>query len=565
MRRHICFLIAALSLAGPAQAEPNAGAYLAGRQAGIDSDFGAAAQYLETALLSDATNLALQEQTVVALLGLGKVERAAEIAARLNAAGGKSQIANMALMADFTRTDDWDAIFDMLEAGHEVGPLLDGLAQAWAYVGKGDMRRALLSFDEVADTPGLRPFGLHHKALALAMVGDLEGADAIYSLPPNRGLLPTRLTVVAHLKVLCELGEFERAGDIFDRAFGSDPDLELSILRESIAMQEVPEVRSVETARDGIATAFLGLTDVLMGEANESFLLLHAQAATAISPDNADTHLSAARLLNALGQHHQAAETFARVPPVDPRYYPAEIGRADALGSAGRVDAAVEVLNQLARSYPSLPLAYVTLGDLHRQNEDYLAAKNAYDAAIEIYPEGSSLLWWLHYARAISLERLDIWDEAEADFRKSLSLNPDNPSVLNYLGYSLVDRGLNYGEALGMIEKAVAERPDSGAIVDSLAWVYYKLGRYAEAVEPMERAAVLEPNDPILNDHLGDVYWMVGRTTEARFQWRRALSFGPEDDEAERIRRKLAVGLDAVYAEEGVTPAAAVDMANETN
>ena len=162
-------------------------------------------------------------------------------------------------------------------------------------------------------------------------------------------------------------------------------------------------------------------------------------------------------------------------------------------------------------------------------------------------------------------ERLDAWPEAEADFRAALELNPDNPSVLNYLGYSMVDRGIteNYDEALGMIETAVAERPDSGAIVDSLAWVYYKLGRYQDAVGPMERAAELEPNDPIISDHLGDVYWMVGRETEARFQWRRAQSFDPDEETAARIRRKLEVGLDVVYAQDGTPPAPAVEVAND--
>ncbi|MBT8411874.1 MAG: tetratricopeptide repeat protein, partial [Octadecabacter sp.] len=263
------------------------------------------------------------------------------------------------------------------------------------------------------------------------------------------------------------------------------------------------------------------------------------------------------------GQYDAAAETFARVATTDPRFPDAEMGRADALRAAGRFDAAAEVLTQLTRSYPDQPLAYASLGDVYRQQEKFEAAGRAYSDAITIYPEGSSILWWLHYSRGITFERLDQWPEAEADFRRALALNPDHPSVLNYLGYSLVDRGMNFDEALGMIETAVAARPDNGAIVDSLAWVYYKLGRYQDAVTPMERAAELEPNDPILSDHLGDVYWMVGRTVEARFQWRRALSFGPEPEEAERIRRKLAVGLDAVYAEEGVTPAPAVEVASD--
>ena len=563
MRRKLSLALATLCLASPAWADPSPGSYLAGRQAGMEADYAAAARYFGTALLSDAANADLQEQTLTAFLGAGNVERAAALAEQFNAAGGESQIANMALMAHYARTENWDALFDLLEAGNEVGPLLDGLTQAWAYVGKGNMDRALQSFDEVVDTPSLRPFGLHHKALALALVGDLEGANAIYSMPANVSFVPTRLTVVAHLRVLCALGEFERAAGIFERAFGANPDLELSLIRDSIAAREIPDIRGVTSARDGVALAYLGLTDVLQGEANESYLLLHAQAAAYIAPDNPDTHIATARLLNALGQYDAAAETFARVATTDPRFPDAEMGRADALRAAGRFDAAAEVLTQLTRNYPDQPLAYASLGDVYRQQEKFEAAGRAYSDAITIYPEGSSILWWLHYSRGITFERLDQWPEAEADFRRALVLNPDHPSVLNYLGYSLVDRGMSYDEALGMIETAVAARPDNGAIVDSLAWVYYKLGRYQDAVTPMERAVELEPNDPILSDHLGDVYWMVGRTVEARFQWRRALSFEPEDDEADRIRRKLSVGLDAVYAEEGVTPAPAVEVARD--
>ncbi|MBT8410810.1 MAG: hypothetical protein KJP02_03300, partial [Octadecabacter sp.] len=302
MRHKLSLALVTLCLASPALADISPGSYLAGRQAGMDADYAAASRYFSIALLSDAANADLQEQTLTALLGAGDVERAASIAVQFNAAGGQSQMSNMALMAHYARTENWDALFDLLEAGNEVGPLLDGLTQAWAYVGKGNMDRALQSFDEVIDTPGLRPFGLHHKALALALVGDLEGADAIYSMPANESFVPTRLTVVAHLRVLCALGEFDRAGEIFERAFGDDPDLELSLIRDGIAAREIPDVRGVTSAKDGVALAYLGLTDVLQGEANESYLLLHAQAAAYIAPNNPDTHIATARLLNALGQ-----------------------------------------------------------------------------------------------------------------------------------------------------------------------------------------------------------------------------------------------------------------------
>jgi Flp pilus assembly protein TadD len=162
-------------------------------------------------------------------------------------------------------------------------------------------------------------------------------------------------------------------------------------------------------------------------------------------------------------------------------------------------------------------------------------------------------------------ERLDNWELAEADFRAALALNPEQPQVLNYLGYSMVEKQVNLDEALNMIERAAAARPDSGFIVDSLGWVLFRIGRYSEAVVHMETAVALMPVDPVVNDHLGDVYWSVGRTREAEFQWSRALSFvDPTDADGEadpdRIRRKLEIGLDAVLVEEGANP---LKVANE--
>ncbi|MCF2871218.1 tetratricopeptide repeat protein [Octadecabacter sp. G9-8] len=557
---------AALCFATPVVADLNSGAYLAARQAGIQGDYTAAASYFRSALLADPGNLPLMEQTITAFVGTGQMESAVGVTRPFHAAGGDSQISNIAMMAVAARSGNWDAIFDMLEAGYEVGPLIDGLAQGWAYVGKGEMERALMSFDEVIDTPGLRTFGQQHKALALTMNGDLSAANEIYELAPNVGVPPTRASVIAHLQILCQLGKFDKALGIVTRAFGPANDPEIAALRNAIEAGETPPLdRAVTTPAHGIAYAFKGLSDILQGEANESYLLLYAQAARYIAPQDADAQIATARLMNALGQHNEAAQTFAQVATSDTAFHTAEIGRAEALRLAGRFEKSIEVLSQLTRSHPDIPQSFAALGDIHRQQENYADARTAYDAALSGYPESAQIRWWLLYSRGMVNERLDEWPASEADFRAALELNPDNPSVLNYLGYSMVDRGLteHYDEALVMIETAVAARPDSGAIVDSLAWVYYKLGRYQDAIGPMERAAELEPNDPIISDHLGDVYWMVGRETEARFQWRRALSFEPEEAEATRIRRKLNIGLDAVYAEDGETPAAAVEVAND--
>ena len=240
-------------------------------------------------------------------------------------------------------------------------------------------------------------------------------------------------------------------------------------------------------------------------------------------------------------------------------YHAAELGRADALRRAGKLEQSIEVLEQLTRSHGDLPVVHSTLGDILRGEEDFAGAIAAYDKALDLSTETTRSLWVLHYARGIAYERSGEGAKSEEDFRAALELNPEQPQVLNYLGYSMVEQNRNLDEALDMIERAVAASPTSGYIVDSLGWVLYRLGRYEEAVDQMERAVELIAVDPVVNDHLGDVYWAVGRQREAEFQWSRALSFIKEDDadgeaDPDRIRRKIEVGLDVVLEEEGAPP-----------
>nr|WP_226898502.1 tetratricopeptide repeat protein [Mangrovicoccus algicola] len=268
-----------------------------------------------------------------------------------------------------------------------------------------------------------------------------------------------------------------------------------------------------------------------------------------------------ASIFDEQGNYELAGDLYDEVPRDHPAYLQAEFGRAGALRYAGRLDAAIEVLNQLSKTYPDLLDVQVSLGDALTADDRWEAARAAYDRAVELLPEPDESDWQIFYARGITLERLKLWEEAEADFRRALELSPQEPRVLNYLGYSLVERRENLDEALAMIQEAAAQRPDDGYIADSLGWVYYRLGRYEDAVEPMEHAAEIMAIDPVINDHLGDVYWAVGRKLEARFMWRRALSFtdygsSNEDIDPDRVRRKLDIGLDAVLAEEGAAPLA---------
>ena len=344
--------------------------------------------------------------------------------------------------------------------------------------------------------------------------------------------------------------------EMLDIVFADSFDPGLEVVRTQLVAGETLPFKSVTSARDGLAEVFYSIGGTLLGEADDAYTLLYTRIAEYLRPDHVDAILLSAQLLERLEQFQLANAAYNAIPPEDPAFHAAELGRADALRRSGDTEAAIEALRNLAKVHANQPGVHVGLGDLLRGEEMHEEANQAYTAAIELIDERAAPHWPIFFARGITYERTDKWAKAEADFRTALELSPDQPQVLNYLGYSFVEMKQNLDEALEMIEGAVAARPDDGYITDSLGWVFYRLGRYSEAVGVMERAAELTPVDPIINDHLGDVYWAVGRYREAEFQWQRALSFEPEDKDAERIRRKLEVGLDVVLEEEGGDPIA---------
>lgn len=539
----------------------DAGAYLAGRSAEAHGDFRSAAAWFDRALVSDGDNLMILDGSLFANLNLGRIEVAAEIARKVKALSVESQLAETALLAEQAMTEDYAGIIADFEAGREIGPLFDVLVRAWAELGQGRMSEALADFDSIAKTRGMEAFGLYHKAIALALVGDFEGADQILSGRAEGPLNLNRRGVMAHVQILSQLERNPDALALLDRIFGTAPDPGIDALRERLRAGEPLPFDTVRSAREGIAEVFFSIATLLNGEADPAYTLMHSQIAAALMPDHTEAQLLSAGMLEALDQYELAVEIYAAFPPGHPAYLSAEIGRAEALYGLGRKDAAIEALQGLARSHGDLVIVQSALGDVLRREERWAEALPAYDAALALVGTPAREHWVILFSRAICHERLKQYDLADADFRAALVVNPGQPQVLNYLGYSMVERGINLDEALGMIKQAVAAQPDAGYIIDSLAWAYFRLGRYEEALAPMERASLLEPVDPVVTDHLGDVYWAVGRKREAEFQWRRALSFEPEEKDAIRIRRKLEIGLDGVLVEEGAPPLRAPEAA----
>lgn len=560
--RILSALVLAAALGAPLQADDgiNTGAYLAARIAESENDFRAAAGMYAQAIAADPGNPALLDGAILANIGLGNFAPAIELAAMRRDLGkeqgiDRSQLADLVLLADEAQREDYAAIQSAAANGRDVGDLANQLVLAWAKVGDGKMSEAVEAFDAVTKKQGYEAFGYFHKALALASVGDFEGADEILSGKAAGPIVVMRRGVFAHVQILSQLERNADALALLDRSFGTGPDPMVDPLRRRLQAGEPIPFDVVRTARDGIAEVFFSISTALQGGGDPVYTLLHLRVASYLRPDHSDALLMSANVLEDLNQYDLAAETYARFTPEDPSFVTAEVGRAGALRAQGKTDAAIEALRTLARAHGDLMGVQFALGDMLRGQERFTEAVAAYTEAITLARAAGREDWVLYFYRGICHEQSKDWASAEADFRRALELNPTQPQVLNYLGYGLVDRGEKLDEALGMIEKAVAADPKQGYIIDSLAWAYFKLGRYAEALEPMEKASLLEPVDPIVTDHLGDVYWMNDRKLEARFQWRRALSFNPTEKDKVRILRKLEVGLDAVMAEEGTAPA----------
>jgi Flp pilus assembly protein TadD len=537
----------------PARAESLSGAYLAAMQADFRDDYAAAAAYYDEALAIDPANVRLLTNAIVAHTATGNFAAARALADRLEAADPSNQVATLVRLGDRLAAGNFDSAETILSAaGDTMNPLLGGLLAGWIEVGRDDFPAAQQKFDALTGNDALVAYGQYHKALALALAGDFVSAEALMAGGDKGPLHLNRSSVVAHAEILAQLGREAEAVAVIDTAMSAgQPDAPLLDLRNRLAAGEEVPFDQVTSAKDGAAEVFLTLADALNAPETARVALVHARIAQQIRPGLVEARLLTAQILEAESQFVLATEALADVPPDSPWYVTTQIRRAATQRAAGDPAAGIATLAALAESHGDMIEVESALGDALRAEERFPEAAGAYSRAIELAGEPRPAHWVLFYTRGISYERAGDWPKAEADFRKALELEPGQPLVLNYLGYSMVEKQENLDEALAMIAAAARAQPDDGYITDSLGWVLYRLGRYPEAVAPMLRAVELTPDDPVINDHLGDVLWKVDRKREAEFQWRRALSFGPADDlDMDRIRKKLAEGLDKVLAEE---------------
>ena len=552
---HSILLLIILSIAGMVRAEISFGGYLAGRHALSTKDFDAASTYLSRAIEDDLENPELLNGLISVQVSLGNIGAAKISSDNLDLLGVQTQLSNMVKIAIQLRNRDFDNAKQHIENEQGINPLLDKIVTGWAFADEGNFENAETIFDEIGKGSSLAQFSQMQKASMLAAYGRYESAlNTIGNLEKNSNRISID-TRALKVQLLLKLDNKEEATEYFSKIFGDGVNSDAANLRMQV--EDHPNAYSIEESLSleaGIAYAFYAIADILKDDADPNTALLYARLAQYLNENSQKAILLAADLLEQMGQYDLAVEEYAKISPSSSYFLSSELGRVGALRDGGKTEAALEVLYYLSREFSDIGIVHNSLGDFLRREERYSEAKIAYDRAVDIYRENNNVSWVVLYARGITHERLQEWDKAESDFRNALTINPDQANVLNYLGYSLIDRGEKLDEAMTMIEKAVSLQPESGYIVDSLAWGLFKLGQYETAIPHMEKAAELMPVDPIVTDHLGDLYWAVGRQLEAKFQWRRALSFDPELKDATRIREKLRIGLDRVLINEGLKP-----------
>lgn len=532
------------------------GSFLAGQHAMSDLRTTDAARYFRDASEFDWDDPRVIERAFVAYAADGQIGEAANAARRLLELRGDNELAQLVIAAEALKQRRYQAAAEELAGlGTDTfAGTVGGILRAWAYAGDRQPDKAYAVLDGIA-RDGLGDFLVFHRALMADLAGDsaraLDYAARAHEVDPFVARI-----VEAYARMLGNAGRFDDASEVIARfeAEGLTHPL-VDVVKAAVDGRRRPGPFAA-SVQSGAAEMFHGVGVALARDGSVDLAMVFLQVGLYLDPNADVIALVIGQLLDNNGQHEAANAIYERILPSSPMKPTAVVRVAGNLDAMGDRPEAIRRLGNIVQANPGDIDALSVLGDLLRTDKRYAEAAEAYTRALEVAEGDSPGDWRFYYVRGIAYERGKEWPKAEADFLRALELRPDQPQVLNYLGYSWVDQGVNLEPALQMIEKAVAAAPNDGYIIDSLGWAFYRLGRYADAVEALEQAVQLRPDDPEINDHLGDAYWHAGRRLEARFQWTIAADVDKEGNVSARVAPKLEGGLDAAPPSEDSGPVA---------
>lgn len=537
---------------GPGNVKTFSGAFLAARTADVDHDYDTAIALYRKALAFDPANLEIRERLMISLLLNGDFDQGLTEANALKDDKAVERITKIVRGLDALRDKKFDTAKKVLayDGPNDLDRLTHQLLSAWSDVGAGKGKQAMASIANLKGPAWYKVFTDYHLGAMALVTGDIATARQHLNIAvTNKEAVATApdtfmRAVMALARLEAAAGNKQKALDAISVGDGMVSNYApLKALRQSIEKGEKPQ-QQVSNAAEGAAGVLFSIGGALNRQGAEDMVSLYLQISHALDPKSADTLILLGGIAEKLKQPERAIKFYASVPADSPMRRISELQLGVTLSDTGKVDEAKQHLKSLIESDPSDIRSYIAYGSVLSDAKDYKAMAENYDKAAQIIgPVPKPGDWTIFFQRGIAYERLKSWEKAEPNFRKALELNPEQPQVLNYLGYSLVDMNKNLDEGLDMIKRAVDARPDDGYIVDSLGWAYYRMGKFDDAVTELERAVQLRAGDSTINDHLGDSYWRVGRKLEAVYQWNRALISEGEDINREQIKEKIEKGL----------------------
>ena len=520
------------------------GSYLAARHASVQRDASAASVYYRAALKADPRNSELLERAFLSVVADGDMDEAIKLAERLVAVDRNHRLARLVLGVRALKQKQYATAKTNLQQSVR-GPITDlagTLLAAWAQYGANNSKGAIEAIDKLQGAEWYALFKDLHAGMMLDLAGNKKEAGKRFERAYKLDNSALRL-VEAYGSWLSRNGNRDEAVKVFQS-------FDAQLPRHPLIVDAMANVKSgkqilplADTPQAGGAEVLYGLGAALGRRGGEDLGMVYLQLALYLAPNQPLALLALADLYEQIKNANLAIKFYERVPQTSPLRRNAEIQLAVNLDTLDRTDEAKKRLTKLIAEQPANTEAIMALGNIQRGRKEFSECADVYSKGVATISTPERPHWLIYYFRGICNERAKKWSAAESDLKTALKLYPDQPHVLNYLGYSWVDQGINLDEGMRMIRRAVEQRPDDGYIVDSLGWAYYRLGNYDEAVKHLERAVELKPDDPTINDHLGDGYWKTGRFLEAQFQWSHAKDLKPEPEDLEKIEQKLKAGL----------------------
>ncbi|MBX4336155.1 tetratricopeptide repeat protein [Bartonella raoultii] len=525
------------------------GAYLAGRVANHENKTDLAIKYFQQALIYQPGNIETQKELLEAFLSVGAFKEAVEQAKKLKEKNIITPFVSLTLSIESLIKKDYQnakLLLQLQKASISNNPISE-LISAWATFGSGQKSEAIAELQKIKGPNWYKLFIDYHLALMCDLAEQTQDAKKyfIQALNNKQGTLIAPNT---YERIIIAYASFQLRHNMRVQALQTLKHGEqmlsgrevLNNIRKKIEKNASLE-KLIKTPQQGAGEVLYNFGTALNYKNSGRIARIFKQLSFSLYPQNDATLFQLAHISAELGDLHKAIKLYHALPPQSPYYKDGQLHLAFLLANNKNYNEAIKLLTSLQKRFPHDRHILITLVAFYIQNNKFVEATRSLNYAIAQIKNFQRNDWKLFYQRGVAFERLQQWPKAEADLRKALEFFPNQPQVLNYLAYSLIDRDQKLEESLHMLQKASALQSRNSYILDSLGWAYYKLKQYNKAVQILENAVILQPEDPTLNDHLGDAYWQIGRKREAIFQWNHAIDGNAKN--SEEIQKKLKFGL----------------------